>query len=222
VVREVLEAAWDTGDTNGCWEELLDLSITLAAVMYGHGDRAGAAAVLSPVVRGWLDGEYPGDPEDGWGASVDSRLYVLITRALSDPMEVAGALRWAWVEDVGEGGYRRPLWVLTAMLVQTLTQIGETEEAARLTRVAPKLLEEPRTEVERQAAACVREMYTTDGVVKALSPTERIRALLEDLLPLVVARPDSVDLSQRHVLGGLSQLVTAARFGPRIQGRPTA
>ena len=221
-VREALEAAWETGDTDDCWEELLDLSITLAAVMYGHDDRAGAAAVLSPVVRGWLDGEYPGDPDEGWGASVDYRLYLLTTRALSDPKDVVGALRWAWVEEVGEGGDRRPLWVLTAMLVRTLLQLGKTEEAARLTRVAPKLLEEPRTEVERQVAVCVREMCTTDGPVMAPSPKERIGALLEDLLPLVLASPEAVGLSQRQVLEGLAKLATAARFGPRIQGRLTA
>jgi hypothetical protein len=221
-VREALEAAWDTGVTDDCWEELLDLSITLAAVMYGHDDRAGAASVLTPVVRGWLDGEYPGDPDEGWGASVDYRLYLLTTRALSDPEEVAGALRWAWVEEVGEGGDRRPLWVLTAMLVQTLLQIGATEEAARLTHVAPKLLEEPRTEVERQVAACVREMCATDGPVLAPSRTGRIGALLKDLLPLVLASPDAVDPAQRHVLKGLAELATAARFGPRIQVRLTA
>lgn len=49
-VNEALEAVGDTGDTNDCSQELLGLSITLAAVMFGHGDRADAAA------RGAADG----------------------------------------------------------------------------------------------------------------------------------------------------------------------
>jgi hypothetical protein len=54
------------------------------------------------------------------------------------------------------------------------------------------------------------------------SPTGRIGALLEDLLPLILASPDAADPSQYHVLEGLAELAKAARFGPRIRVRPTA
>lgn len=221
-VKEALEAAWDTGDTNGCWETLLDLSISLAAVMYGHADPGSAAAVLTPAVRNWLEGEYPGDPDEGWGSSVDYRLYSLVTRALNDPIEVLGDLRWAWVEEIGEGGYRRSLWVLTAMLVQTTLQIGQTVEAARLARLAPRMLDAPGSEVDRQVADHVREMATTNSPAFTPPPTERIDELLGELIQMVVLCPDAVELAQCQVFEGLARVATAARRGSRIRGSLSA
>jgi hypothetical protein len=220
--KEALEIAWDTGDTNHVWEELLDLGISLAAWMYGLGERAAAAAVLSPVVREWLDGEYPGDPDEGWGASVDYRLYRLLIRVLDDPHEAVGALRWAWTEDVGEGGYRRRLWVLTAILVETLVQVRNDGEAASLAQVAPALLPAPSSSSDRQAAAHLSEMCTTERTTAASATTDRVAALLQELITLVVRDPRAVDHGQRHVLEGLAALATAARREGRLRRRDAA
>ncbi len=91
-------------------------------------------------IGGHLEGEYPGDPDKCWGADVAVLLYSLLARALNDPQEAVGSLRSAWVGEVGSGGYRRGLWVLTAVFVETLLQVGDLAAAAEVSRSAPRLL----------------------------------------------------------------------------------
>lgn len=220
--KKTLEAAFETEDLHQTWEQLLDLAITLAAVMFGHGDRAGAADVLSSNVRGWLDSDYPGDPEDGWGASVDFRLYQLLKRVLADPADAIDALRLTWVEDVGEGGYRRQRWVLAAVLVEALVQSGEPAEAAAIARTAPALLERPDGPVDRQLAAHLSEMCTADVPSPAEAVTQRLDALLLDLTRLVLRDPQAIAHSQCDVLEGLAALADASRYRGLIRRKRAA
>ena len=218
--RQALGAAWASGDTNSTWEELLDLSITLAAVTYGHGDRAGAAAALPPRVREQLDGDYPGDPEEGWGASVDYRLYGMVRRALTDPVGAASDLKWAWVEGLGRGPGGRSPWVLAALLLQTLLHTGAVEEAAMLARLVPRVLKEPQEPVDRRLAGTIRGAAVADVPAVATGAAERLDQLLHELVPLVLRSPEALGYGQQHVLEGLASLAADARFGPRITARP--
>jgi hypothetical protein len=218
--KEALEAAWASGDTGHVWEALLDMSITLSALMFAHGDRAGAATVLSEGVRGELDGEYPGDPEDGWGSSVDYQLYLLIRQALDDPHAAVGTATWRWADEVGAGGFRRSSWALTGVLVELQSLSGRHAEAAWLAELAPVVLAEPASIAERQVEAHLSGMCSTDRVPAAEGTKERMALLLSELLALVLRSPDAVEYDQGHVLSALITVVNGSRVVERR--RPTS
>lgn len=207
-----LEAAWNSGESNRAWEALLDLAITLAALMFAHGDRAGAAAVLSDGVRGQLDADYGEDADGEWnGPQVDYSLYRLLRAALADPHTAAAAARRSWAALVGADSGRRSSWAVTGMLVEVLGSTGDWEQAAWMAELAPIVLRAPTTVAEQQVAAHLSEMCSTDQVPPAADAGPRMDMLVEDLIAIIMRSPNAATLEQEALLRGLADVIAAAR-----------
>ncbi len=212
-----VEAAWATGSTSHVWEELLDLSITLAAASFGHGERNAAAEILNGELGSWLQGEYPGNPDEGWGSSVDVRLYQLVQAAVDDPTAAVAAVRRAWAAEVGAGGYGRSMWVLTALLVECLVGAGDTAGAAEIARLGARLVSRRSgRQLDAQLAAHLSEMFSTERAAATAATSDRVAALLEELTRIVLREPEGVQYDQRNVLAGLAAVADAARFERRV------
>jgi hypothetical protein len=217
--QQALEALWETDDTQSVWETALDLAITLAAQAYSHGEFAVAAAILDGPVRDELDSDYPGDPDEGWGASVDYRLYLLVCRALLDPYDAVGPLRLQWAAEVGREAYMPRAWWLTGMLVQVLQQIGEPAQAATVARLGPRAVEATRTPAVGALLARLSEMSSSDAPGPDLGNAERIAALTSELLALTLKDPKAADFTDLRAIEGVVTTLRLASREPRIRAR---
>jgi len=217
--QRALAQLWETGDTHHVWEAALDLAITLAAQAYSHGESEVAAAILDGPVRDELDGEYPGDPDEGWGASVDYGMYLLLCQALNDPHEAVGALREQWAREVGGDCFMPRAWWLTGMLVQTLQQIDEPTQAATVATLGPRAVEATRTPAVRALLGRLSEMTSSDAPGPDPANTERIAALASELLALTLKDPKAANFAERRILRGVVTTMRLASREPRIRER---
>lgn len=217
--QQALAQLWETGDTHHVWEAALDMAITLAAQAYSHGEPEVAAAILDGPVRDELDGEYPGDPDEGWGACVDYGMYRLLSQALEDPQLAVGRLREQWAAEVGRDAFMPRAWWLTGMLVQALQQINEPRQAATVAALAPRAVEATRTPAVRALLGRLSEMTSSDAPGPDPANSDRIAALASELLALTLKDPKAADFAERRILEGVVRTMRLASREPRIRAR---